>query len=33
MDPIKILGWMGLEGVQTTDIWIQGVSAGLELRF
>ncbi|MFM8930362.1 MAG: BBP7 family outer membrane beta-barrel protein [Gemmataceae bacterium] len=33
LDPDKSLGRPSLPGVQTSDIWIQGVSAGLELRF
>ena len=33
LDPTKSLGRPSLPGVQTTDIWIQGVSAGLELQF
>ena len=33
LDPTTSLGRPALPGVQTTDIWIQGVSAGLELRF
>ena len=33
LEPDKSQGRPALQGVQTSDIWIQGVSAGLELRF